>query len=119
MKTLIKVGKWLLYIIGGILAFMLIVLIIVKINSSGVEEPFLDENGDVIANIIAMHEDIEINGVSQRITIRGRDMSNPVLLRVHGGSGSATPPIISKIKGFDLEDIFTVCYWEQRGSGSA
>lgn len=119
MNTLKKVGKWLLYLIGLIIAFVLIVLVIIKINSTGQEEPFVDENGDVVANSIAMHKDIDINGVPQRITIRGSDVDNPVLLRVHGGPGSASPPVLSRINGFDLEDLFTVCYWEQRGSGLA
>jgi pimeloyl-ACP methyl ester carboxylesterase len=119
MKALKKVGKWLLYGIGVIVAFVVIVLIVIKFNSSGEEAPFLDENGEVAANSIAVHENIDINGVPQRITIRGRDVSNPVLLRVHGGPGSASPPIISRINRFDLEDVFTICYWEQRGSGVA
>jgi len=119
MNILKKVGKWLLYIIGGILAFILLVLVIIRINSSGQEEPFLDENGEVLTNSIAMHENVDINGIPQRITIRGKDLSNPVLLRVHGGPGSASPPVISRINGFDLEDVFTVCYWEQRGAGVA
>ena len=119
MNILKKIGKWLLYIIGGILAFVLIALLIIRINSSGQEEPFLDENGELLANSIALHENIDINDVPQRITIRGRNVSNPVLLRVHGGPGSASPPVISRVNGFDLEDLFTVCYWEQRGAGMA
>src|SRR6056297_3695256 len=99
MNTLKKNGKLLHYIVGVILAIVLIVLVIIRINSSGQEEPFLDESGELIANSIAMHEDLEINAVPQRITIRGRDISNPVLLRVHGGPGSASPPVISRING--------------------
>ncbi|MCZ4410043.1 alpha/beta hydrolase [Cryomorphaceae bacterium 1068] len=119
MKALKKVGKWLLYMIGGVVAFAVVVLITIRINSSGEEEPFLDEDGEIVANSIAIHENIDVNGVPQRITIRGRDVSNPILLRVHGGPGSAVPPVISRINGFDLEDLFTVCYWEQRGAGIA
>lgn len=119
MNILKKIGKWLLCIIGGIIAFVLIVLVVIRINSSGQEEPFLDENGELLANSIAVHENIDINGVPQRITIRGTDTNNPILLRVHGGPGSASPPVISRVNGFDLEDLFTVCYWEQRGAGMA
>lgn len=119
MKALKKFGKWLLYIISGIIAFVLLFLVIIQINSGGEEEPFLDENGEVLKSSITIHTNIDINGVPQRITIRGMDIGNPVLLRVHGGPGSAVPPVIYRINGFDLEDIFTVCYWEQRGSGMA
>lgn len=119
MKILKKIGKWILIILGSIVSLIVIILLIIRINSSGVEEPFLDKNGNVLPNSVAYHEDMLINGARQRITIRGKDINNPVLLRVHGGPGSPTPPAISKIIGFDLEDLFTVCYWEQRGSGLA
>ena len=119
MKILKKIGKWILVLLGAFIAFILVVLLIIRINSSGNEEPFLDEKGNVLPNSIAMHEDMTINGVPQRITIRGKDKNNPVLLIVHGGPGAPILPIIYKLTGVDLEDIFTVCYWEQRGSGLA
>ncbi|KAA5827528.1 alpha/beta hydrolase [Algibacter amylolyticus] len=119
MGLLKKLGKWLLILLGVIIGAILILLVIIKFNSSGVEEPFLDENGEVLPNSIAMHEDMLIRGVSQRITIRGKDVNNPVLLIVHGGPGAPIFPVIYKLSGIDLEDLFTVCYWEQRGSGLA
>ena len=119
MKILKRIGKWILIILGSIISLIAVILLIIRINSSGVEEPFLDKHGNILPNSIAMHEDMVINGAPQRITIRGKDINNPVLLQVHGGPGSPAPPAISKIVGFDLEDLFTVCYWEQRGSGLA
>jgi len=119
MKILKKIAKWFLVLLGAIVAFILVVLLIIRINSSGNEEPFLDEKGNVLPNSIAMHEDMTINGVSQRVTIRGKDKNNPVLLIVHGGPGAPILPVIYKITGVALEDIFTVCYWDQRGSGLA
>ena len=119
MKILKKIGKWFLVLLGAFVAFILVVLLIIRINSSGNEEPFLDEKGNVLANSIAMHEDMTINGVSQRITIRGKDKDNPVLLIVHGGPGYPLLPVFYKLTEADLEDIFTVCYWDQRGSGLA
>ncbi|MBT9189122.1 alpha/beta fold hydrolase [Zobellia russellii] len=119
MKIVKKIGKWLLVLVGALIAFILVVLLIIRINSSGEEEPFLDEKGNVLPNSIATHEDMTINGVQQRVTIRGKDKNNPVLLIVHGGPGAPILPVIYKLSGIDLEDIFTVCYWEQRGSGLA
>jgi pimeloyl-ACP methyl ester carboxylesterase len=119
MKILKRIGKWILIILGSIISLIAVILLIIRIKSSGVEEPFLDKHGNILPNSIAMHEDMVINGAPQRITIRGKDINNPVLLQVHGGPGSPAPPAISKIVGFDLEDLFTVCYWEQRGSGLA
>lgn len=118
-KILKKIGKWFLVLLGVFVGFHLVLLLIIRIHSSGIEEPFLDEHGDILSNSIAIHEDVEINGVPQRITIRGNNLDNPVLLRVHGGPGGPEPPVIMRIFGNDLEDIFTVCYWEQRGAGPA
>jgi len=88
MKILKKIGQWLLYTFAGIVALILVLLLIIRINSSGIEEPFLDENGNILPHSIAYHEDMVINGALQRVTIRGNNVNNPVLLRVHGGPGS-------------------------------
>lgn len=119
MNIVKKIGKWFLILLGALIAFVLVVLLVIRINSSGKEEAFLDEKGNVLPNSIAMHEDMTINGVPQRITIRGKDKNNPVLLIVHGGPGAPILPVVYKIAGIDLEDLFTVCYWDQRGSGLA
>ncbi|MGO4919074.1 alpha/beta fold hydrolase [Maribacter spongiicola] len=119
MKLLKKIGKWVLIFLGAIIGILLILLLIIRINSSGKEEPFVDENGNVLTNSIAMHKNMMINGVPQRITIRGKDKNNPVLLIVHGGPGAPILPVIYKLTGVDLEDLFTVCYWDQRGAGLA
>ena len=119
MKILKKIGKWLLYILSGIIALILVLLLVIRINSAGVEEPFLDDNGNVLPNSIAYHEDMVINGAPQRVTVRGKDINNPVLLRVTGGPGAFHTPPVHKVFGNDLEDLLTVCYWDQRGAGPA
>ena len=119
MKILKKIGKWLLIFISVTLTFILVLLLIIRINSTGVEEPFLDENGKVLTNSIAVIEQPIMNGAVQRLVIRGKDMGKPVLLRVHGGPGSTYLPPFFQLAGNDLEDLFVVCYWDQRGSGPA
>jgi len=119
MKILKNIGKWLLFIIGAVIGIILIVLLIIRLNSSGKQEAFVDENGNTIPASVAINEDKTINDAPQRLTIRGIDVKNPVLLRVHGGPGSPSPPAIRQLYQNDLEDIFTVCYWEQRGAGLA
>ena len=119
MKILKKIGKWILILLLGLISVMLMLLLIIRISSTGIEESFLDEHGNVISNSIAVHEDMIINGAPQRIIIRGMDIDNPVLLVVHGGPGQPLPITAYKINQTDLEDLFTVCYWEQRGSGHA
>lgn len=119
MKILKKIGKFFLYFIGTIIALLAILVLVIRINSSGTQNPFKDEAGNILPNSIALQEDKEINGVPQRLVIRGADINNPVLLRIHGGPGSNHNPGFSQMTGTDLEDIFVVCYWDQRGSGPA
>jgi pimeloyl-ACP methyl ester carboxylesterase len=54
--------------------------------------------------------------VKQGMFIRSKDIDNPVLLFVHGGPGFPNYYLFEKFNP-GLEDYFTVCYWEQRGSG--
>jgi pimeloyl-ACP methyl ester carboxylesterase len=61
---------------------------------------------------------VEIGGMQQWLLIRGEDESNPVLLWLHGGPGSAQMPIHHKYtKG--LEKEFVVVHWDQRGAGKS
>ncbi len=59
---------------------------------------------------------IEINGMKQGMFIQSVNLENPVLLFLHGGAGS---PEIAFTEQYPtgLGKIFTVCWWEQRGSG--
>ena len=67
---------------------------------------------------INQYEKVLIGGIDQWILIRGKDISNPILLFLHGGPGFAAIPFAN---GFDprIEDIFTVVYWDQRGAGNS
>lgn len=59
---------------------------------------------------------VDINGVPQWITVRGRDRDNPVLLWLHGGPGiamSSQAPLF-----FDWEKDFTIVQWDQPGGGA-
>lgn len=100
-----------------ITALILIVLLFLVLVSPQKTKPFLDKNGSILENSIAEIRDIEINGIKQRILIRGKDLSNPVLLHLHGGPGGPDRPLMNKNN--NLEDIFTVCYWDQRGAGAS
>src|SRR3954470_21868796 len=57
-------------------------------------------------------------GTTQWMRVRGRDATNPVLLLIQLGPGL---PIINEAHRFEqeigLEDVFTVVYWDQRGTG--
>ena len=59
---------------------------------------------------------IKVNGVKQGMFLQSEDIKLPVLLYLHGGPGS---PEVAFNEGYPtgLEKLFTVCWWEQRGSG--
>ncbi|HEV2533399.1 alpha/beta hydrolase [Phenylobacterium sp.] len=59
---------------------------------------------------------ISVGGIDQWVTIRGRNLDNPLLLVLHGGPGSALSVLAGKLfAGWD--EHFTVVNWDQRGAG--
>ncbi|MGZ8744144.1 MAG: alpha/beta fold hydrolase, partial [Nocardioides sp.] len=82
----------------------------------GTTEPFLDTEGHRLPGGISEKLSVPINGVQQGMVIRGRDASNPVLLWVHGGPGMPDYPLTQQYPP-DLEDLFTIVWWDQRGAG--
>lgn len=86
------------------------------IFSKGRIEPVRDKDRRVIPGSISEKLHITIGGLRQGMFIRGRDLANPVLLFIHGGPGFPEYFLFEKYPS-GLEDFFTVCYWEQRGSG--
>lgn len=59
---------------------------------------------------------IEINGSKQGMFLQSENTENPVLLYLHGGPGAPEIAFAEKYPA-GLEKLFTVCWWEQRGSG--
>jgi pimeloyl-ACP methyl ester carboxylesterase len=59
---------------------------------------------------------VEVGGIKQAISIRGRDTRNPILLVVHGGPASPEMPHAFTFQS-PWEDYFTVVEWDQRGAG--
>jgi proline iminopeptidase len=58
----------------------------------------------------------EIGGIQQWIHARGVHRSDPILLYVHGGPGTAMMPFEGLFQ-HPLEDHFIVVHWDQRGVG--
>ncbi|GAA1750926.1 alpha/beta hydrolase [Kocuria aegyptia] len=83
--------------------------------SPGTTEPFLDANGHRLPGSISQKLSVSINGVQQGMVIRGNDATNPVLLWVHGGPGMPDYPLTQQYPT-DLEDLFTIVWWDQRGA---
>ncbi|MBR0343371.1 MAG: alpha/beta hydrolase [Oscillospiraceae bacterium] len=61
---------------------------------------------------------LTIGGVKQWISIYGEDISNPVLLFLHGGPGGALSSIGWTVLN-KIGDIFTVVNWDQRNCGKS
>lgn len=60
--------------------------------------------------------EVDIGGIKQWITVRGRDSRNPILLFIHGGPAAPEMPTSWTFQD-GWEDYFTVVQWDQRGSG--
>ena len=97
-----------------VLVTALVLLGVLLLLSPGTPKPFLDDRGKPLADSVSEKIRVNINGVEQGMFIKGRDARNPVLLYLHGG----VPDHFLKDRyPTSLEDIFTVVWWEQRGSG--
>lgn len=59
---------------------------------------------------------VKINGMQQGMFLQSEDTNSPVLLFLHGGPGSPEIAFTQK-HPTGLEKLFTLCWWEQRGSG--
>lgn len=85
-------------------------------NFKGKAITLKDSKGATYPNGISTRQGVMINGKKQYMFIVGEDKDNPVLLFLHGGPGSPEVGMCEFIPGKRLEERFTVCYWEQRGS---
>ncbi|MFS0862963.1 alpha/beta fold hydrolase [Fredinandcohnia sp. 179-A 10B2 NHS] len=79
---------------------------------------FLDKEGHIIENSISKIEKINLGGVDQWITVRGKHKDLPLLLFLHGGPGSPQTGAQRKYLA-ELEEKFVVVNWDQRGSGKS
>ncbi|MCL1964164.1 MAG: alpha/beta hydrolase [Firmicutes bacterium] len=108
----------LLIMMAAIVGIVLTGFLVVLINSPGKLPPLTDERGNVIPGSLSEKTWVEINGITQGMFIRGENPQNPVVLYVHGGPGTPMLQFITAMeKSERLEKYFTVCYWDQRGSG--
>ncbi len=77
----------------------------------------LAEVGKVVSdNGIDEAKAVEIGGIRQWVTVRGRDRRNPILLVIHGGPAAPELPNRYLFEAPWL-DYFTVVEWDQRGAG--
>jgi pimeloyl-ACP methyl ester carboxylesterase len=83
--------------------------------SPGTPRPFRDGAGGPLPGSVSEKIWVNINGVRQGMVIRGTNERNPVLLWVHGGPGMPDYVLTGQYPT-NLEDLFTVVWWDQRGA---
>jgi len=80
--------------------------------------PVLEQPENNSAEGIASLEEVILGGEEQWIHIRSYDISNPLLIYLHGGPGSPCIPYARYTMG-GLEHNFIVVTWDQRGCGKS
>lgn len=102
----------------SIIGILLIGMLIIWINSPGRLPALKDSQHKIIPGAISEKVWIDVNGIKQGMFIRGENPQNPVILYLHGGPGTPLLPFISYLEESErMEKYFTMCYWDQRGSG--
>jgi pimeloyl-ACP methyl ester carboxylesterase len=105
-----------LYLVLVLMACLLLITGVLLFYSPGKALPFRDKNRNLLKNSISEKIVVKINGLEQGMFIKGKDLSKPLLLFLHGGPGMPEYAISRKYP-LVLENYFTVCWWEQRGTG--
>ncbi len=80
--------------------------------------PILNPKGKPMPNSIAVMEKIKLGGSEEWISIRGKDLHNPVLLFLAGGPGGSQL-VAARRALAGLEDRFVVVNWDQPGAGKS
>lgn len=83
---------------------------------TGTTPPIRGDDGKPVAGSVAEFAMVPLNGLDQFVLIRGRDMTKPVLVVLHGGPGVTVMPLIRRYNE-KLENSFVVVNWDQRGAG--
>jgi pimeloyl-ACP methyl ester carboxylesterase len=96
------------------IAIILVVVSLVMFLSPGTPKPFLNSGGAPLVGSISEKIRVSINGIDQGMFIQGKNERNPVLLYLHGG---VPDHFLTDRYPTGLEEIFTIVWWEQRGSG--
>jgi len=72
------------------------------------------------ADSVAEVQYLRLGGVDQWVMIRGANVgANPILVLLHGGPGISETAYWRYCNSSALEEVYTVVYWDQRGSGKS
>ena len=103
-------------LIALLLALSLLAVGALWLLSPGKPYPLLDQSGKPLAGGLVEKTRVPIHGMEQGMFLQSQDETNPVLLFLHGGPGIPEYWLTRRYPT-GLEALFTVCWWEQRGSG--
>src|SRR5204862_2240588 len=104
-------------VLGGAFALATIAAAPPHAESPPNPHKILAEVGKIVSsNGIDEAKAVEIGGIRQWITVRGRDRHNPILLVLHGGPAAPDLPNRYLFESH-WTDYFPVVEWDQRGAG--
>ncbi len=90
--------------------------VMVVLSCSASTPVIKSSQGQILSRSRATVEKVPLGGINQTIIIRGHDSTRPILLFVHGGPGMPEGGMVRKYCP-ELESMFLVVDWEQRGCG--
>jgi pimeloyl-ACP methyl ester carboxylesterase len=99
--------------VAAVVGLALLVLAALVARPAG-PDPYFDESGEPLEGSISEKIKVSIGGLEQGMFITGKDVRNPVLLYLHGGIPDY---FLTTRYPTGLDEVFTVVWWEQRGSG--
>lgn len=104
-------------VLAGIVFVLILALILTQLFAS--TPPIANAHGRELSQSIATLEKVNLNGSDEWITIRGKDVTKPVLLYLGiGGPGAGGfPATVTSLA--PLEDHFVVVNWDQPGTGKS
>lgn len=108
-----KAGKTFMIIFLSVIILIFVLLLIWVFLSSGKIREYTEEKS------LSEKFVTDINGAPNGFFINSKNTDNPVLLFVSSGPGTDDYVFTDKYKDMDLEDFFTVVYWDYRDMGIA
>jgi pimeloyl-ACP methyl ester carboxylesterase len=82
--------------------------------SNGLPRPVTDTAGHTLPSSISEKTYVDVNGARQGMFLQGADVTNPVLLYLHGGMPEF---FFTERYPTGLEKDFTIAWWDRRGAG--
>ena len=119
IAALLRLNRTVL-LVGGIELGMLIVSVLaIALSQAFASTPaIVDARGNPFPNSIASLEEVNLNGTRQWITLRGKDVNNPLLLYL-GAGGPGAGGFATRSMFEPLEDHFVVVSWDEPGTAKS